>query len=158
MTAYFTNAQVNQTGSPAMMILAYMKEKLEQIKRRGGREWTYVQEHPGTRAISAYMQMLFRKENPAYVWLKENHRQLYPVIRATSVQLCTLNTETGKFVPVGNFFFREMYEWYGLDPEEGYLRLHNCAELEALEASITESVAKLPHIRCGAGFSLRRFG
>ena len=155
MTAQFANAQVNLWGSPTMMICAYMKEKQEQFQRRGGREWTYVQDHPGTRAISAYMKMLFRKENAAYAWLKENRRPLYPVIRPTSVQLCTLNTESGKMVPVANFFFREMYEWYGLDPEEGYLRLHNTAELEALEASICDHIATLPHIRCGAGFSLR---
>lgn len=141
-----------------MMLLAFLKERYQQTKRRGGRVWTYVQDHRGTHAISEYMRMLFEKDSPAYNWMKENRRPLYPVIRATSVQLCDLKPETGKLIPVGNFSFREMYDWYGLYPEEGYLRLHNRSELEALEASITEKIAQLPHIRCGTGFSLRRFG
>lgn len=130
-------------------------------------ERDFVRNHKGTRAICAYMKMLFDKGNTGYNWLKANpFFPLYPKIEDDQVLLCYLYTQKNpqsfqemksRDEEVTRYSFQEMYRWYGLANGEGYELLDTKLKKNELEHQISFAVQELPHIRYNGGFVVKMF-
>lgn len=137
------------------------KKAAEQAER------DFVINHEGTKAICAYMKMVFEKGNPGYNWLKQNHGYpLYPKVENNQVLLCYQHVEKNpqsfkdakpKDVEVGRYSFQEMYAWYGLNDGEGYSFLDTKLKCRTLEGRITSAVEEHPHIKYNGGFLVKLF-
>jgi len=128
-------------------------------------EKEYVLNNVGSKAISEFIAFQFEKGNPFYIWLKKNKVGLYPVINDDSVSMCYMQYGDGQsfsgMIPkdreVGNYTFREMYTWYGLNSGEGYDKLWSRTQKNTLESMINGEVMKLSHIKFNNGYLVKAF-
>lgn len=148
-----------------LRLLDSAHEKLVVDKDQRARDEEFVRNHKGSKAICDYFVALFEKGNSGYNWVKRNKTGLFPVIKQDSVVLCYTQSGDGKSfsgmftkeVEVATYTFQEMYDWYGLDSEEGYQMLHSRTQLDTLEQMINSAVTKLPHIKYSGGYYVRMF-
>lgn len=128
-------------------------------------EKNFVRENKGTEAICAFIAQQFEKGNPGYNWVKKNKVGLYPIVHDSSVSLCYMQPGDGesfsgmrpKDIEVASYSFLEIYEWFGLEEDEGYRVLKSRTQKNELENMISSEVQKLAHIKYNNGFMVKLF-
>ena len=150
-----------------MSIFDTIKTNYQAKKAQDEAERNYIRSNPGTKAISAYMQMLFDKGGPAYNWVKSNRTPLYPIIKSDCVVLCYMQTNPNaqsfrdampKDAEICRYSFQEIYRWYGLRNGEGFSGISNKVQANTLESCINNKVQELPHITYNGGYRVKLFG
>ena len=140
-------------------------ENISKSKEQRAQEEAFVLDNEGTKAICAFFSYLFDKGNEGYNWVKKNRVGLFPVINSDSVSLCYMQAGDGqsfsgmkpKDVEVVQYSFKEMYDWYGLEPGAGYSSLSSRTQFNVLENMISSEVQQLPHIKYNNGFIVKMF-